>query len=270
MTCAVPREILSRYQDDDLSRTERSDFEEHLEGCQKCCTVLGQYRALGAGVAEAVGALPVPVMTAPRARRSWLPAVAAVLALVAFVLAGGPVAAARLVSSLFASMEVRQLGKAEEEAFRQRLSQMEGGTPDQASSVTLEEAERRLGRHVLRPAYLPEGYTLQYVSSSEGRVRAAYGTSHKDAISIEQIAAPGKIFFDVPEGFARETTVKGAPAMVLVGSYGKFPGEPAVYDPKAGIKVVFERDGLRVIVAHASLPSKLTAEDLVKIADSLE
>lgn len=273
--CQFDREQVALFAADDLPPAESAAVAAHLDGCEDCAWLVRQHQALRAALQDGLCTTPAPAalgrIPAAAQQPRWWRAAAVALVAVIVVACSAPLALRWL--RVHVMTEEQTL-----EHYRQQLT-----APSKGSViVSAAEAEKALGRPLLQPGYLPEGYKLEpaiYRPEEGSLLFYRRGGNQANGLMISQMKLEKPINLAVPNDTTqRYVMVNGTQALLAEGVYMREPGQ----EPPAYRQLAFSLDD-QVIMIFAServvmyppkgfqlpkapLPS---AEELIKIAESL-
>jgi hypothetical protein len=147
--------------------------------------------------------------------------------------------------------------------------------------TSVEEAEKAAGFHLLAPAFIPEGFTLERVVYEPDNKRAVLIYRPKDTAG--SMNNPSLVIYEIlksretPSTAFQEELPPEAIEQVMIGiasgTYRRGAIENGVYDPDSGLSLSWETNDLCVNINYfnsSSHPSRLDKTDMIKIAEGLQ
>ncbi|MDF2629208.1 MAG: hypothetical protein K0R39_3039 [Symbiobacteriaceae bacterium] len=275
MTCTYDRELLALYLNGDATAAERAAALAHLESCAECREILRQHQAMGAEVAGSLGDLrPAHAFGRRRGASQWRVAAIAAAVVLALLVTTQVPAVAAMVGKVFPWITIFELDKQAVDDFITAYSQDQGGKVFYPTVYeTVAEAEEAWGGQILLPTALPEGMELDRIEvmhwdSGEKDATFAYWNPRAGGNLIIEISTrPHQRH--VPRGATSEVTVNGEKAVVIRGTFGRYPGQSLKWEPDSDLQVLFPLGDLYYEVSTMGEAPDLTLDDLISIAESI-
>lgn len=274
------QETIALYINADLGEAEAQLVNAHLAACPTCRLLAAVLRADAQALAATLAAEPIPALMLTPPGRRWLPAATAVaLGLALLVgIASGPASADGIQRAL-RWFTVRTFTQQDLIAWNKQTA----NTPEkvlfsispQLSTLDPAAAEKLAGYHLLRPTYLPQGFTLDKIlvwpTPPDHPWHAMQQVYSKWKVRcIVEIAqspeGPTDGIVEAPQADLQEVMVGGDKGLLV---HGYITGSPGAREWLKGPVTLYVHHNGQVIRITSGNETIVSGDELIRIAESL-